>query len=227
MKSLNLIPRARIERRVRRRCVARWGGILAAYGSALTIGALVVHGPGDESIQRLHGDARRSASAAEEFRAQRAVLMKDVSSKVRLLEASKTVGVHPDWGALLRTITELRGDRVVLAGIDLRRTERAAPNPPASKGGTSSDESGSSKEHKAGLKPQRTAPSDRREVFTFKITGMGGTHSDVMAFVRRLEERSPLRDVTVVDARAVKMGEGELTSFELGCRIEDREEGTP
>ncbi len=207
--------------------------MLAAYAAGLCVSVLVVHGPGDEETIRLRTQAESARDEAERAQGQHAQTMAALASKSRLLEASRTVGVHPDWSLLLEGLADLRGERVVLSGLELKAVQaRAQDNAGKSKssgsssrggkdGSSASASSGSAKSGADKGAGGKTAAS--REAYTLRLTGMGSTHSEVMAFVRRLEAQGPFKDVSVLDTRAQTAGAGELTRFELECRLEAEE----
>lgn len=211
---LNLVPYDRIERRRSRRRIAAWSGVAAAYALLIVAAALVVHGPAARSLQEVRRDARQATSEAELAAAKREETMKKLASKMRVLEASRTVGQHPDWSLLLSALSRLRGDAIVLTTLELTEAEpqvtravsRATPG------------AGAASAQAAQHGPQR------HDDFRLRLVGLGLAHSDVMAFVAKLEDLGPLKDVTVVDARSGRVGEGELTNFELTCRITDQAE---
>lgn len=230
---LNLLPAWRVVRRRVHRRMSVWAVVLAAYAAGLGVSALVVHGPGDEETLRLRAQADAARDEAERTQREHAQTMAALASKSRLLEASRTVGVHPDWSLLLEGLAELRGERVVLSSLDLKAVETQVTDAQnkstrSSSSRGSSDGSGTSAPGKAAsgkdgagktgadLGSKAAAP---REAYTLRLTGMGATHSEVMAFVRRLEAQGPFKDVSVLDTRAQKAGAGELTRFEIECRL--------
>lgn len=227
-----------MRRRVHRR-VSLWSVVLAAYAGGLGVSALVVHGPGDEETIRLRAQADAARDDAARAQTEHAQTMAALASKSRLLEASRTVGVHPDWSLLLEGLADLRGERVVLSSLELKALE---PREQESVGKSKSASGSSSRAAREGSSDAARPETDKdsagkgstegavsskaaaaREVYTLRLTGMGASHSEVMAFVRRLEAQGPFKDVSVLDTRAQKAGAGELTRFELECRLQAEE----
>lgn len=223
MMTVNFIPARVLDQRRAHKRAVRWAGALGVYAAALLIAMVVLHAPEDQEESRLRDQAARAEAAESEARTQHLAIMRDLALKQRLLRASQTVGVHPDWGMLLRTVTDLRGDKVALTGIELRREARKAPAP---KPRTDKDK-GPGKDAGKGDSADLDALSADDEAYAITLSGLGVTPTDVLSFVRRLEEQSPLREVVVVDTRSQKVGAGELTSFELRCRLSARQEDTP
>ncbi|MBX3385779.1 MAG: hypothetical protein KF768_04345 [Phycisphaeraceae bacterium] len=203
--SLNLVPLQRLESRRRRRRVVAWSLIAAAYSLAIVATALVVHGPAARSLHDIRRAAREATQEAETAATKREQTMKVVASKMRVLEASQTVGQHPDWSVLLAAIAAARGDSIVLTTLELGEAETRVSHATTASTATAQI---------------RSSPV-RHDDFKLRLLGMGTSHSEVMGFVARLEELGPLQNVTVVDARTGRVGSGELTNFELVCRIAD------
>lgn len=226
MININLIPIARIERRARQRRIAAWTAGLTVYASVVAVGALAIHAPADEGIMRMRSQTQNALAEADNAQSQRAETMKTVSDLARRLEASRTIGVHPDWSVLIRSISSLRGDSVVLASIEITESEEFKPvaskpaaQTPAAAAGTPAD---AAKQAKAAQEAR-----EKKVAYTVRLTGMGAKYLDVMAFVRKLEKDLPLQEITVVDTRAMTAGEGELTSFELRAKLAEVEESKP
>ncbi len=228
---LNLVPIDRIERRRRNKRVVMWAMPIGVYALLIGVAAVVVHGPAARSLQEVRSAARQATTEADLATAKREETMRTVANKLRVLEASRTVGQHPDWSVLLSAISTIRGDSIVLTGLELADTgpesDRSARTARIDSG--TAVRAGSVAATTAAGRTSATPVShgpERNDSFKLRIVGMGLSHSDVMGFVGRLEGLGPLRNVTVVDARTGKFGAGELTNFELTCQLADQSAGS-
>lgn len=217
---LNLVPLERLEQRRRRARVLAWAGAATAYALLIAVAAMVVHGPAARSLQDVRRAARLATEEAEAAVDKRAQTLRTVATKMRVLEASQTVGQHPDWSVLLGAIAGVRGDGIVITVLELTEDEQTAQRPDAGGGARAAAPTAGPS---GAARPGAPGPK-RTDSFHLRIVGMGLSHSEVMGFVARLEDMGPLRNVAVIDARSGRVGDAELTNFEIRCRIADSAE---
>jgi hypothetical protein len=138
-------------------------------------------------------------------------LRKEVQEHARRLEASETVGVHPDWSTFLAALASVRGEGVVLQVVEVRATDADKPVAPEPRGAPSQDAKG-------GAQPR----PHRLETYLVTLKGYGLSQSDVMGFVRRLEELGPLVDVRLNQTRAQPFQSVPAVGFDAECRLVER-----
>jgi Tfp pilus assembly protein PilN len=119
MKAINLIPRAYLIRRSRRRRLRAWAGILAVYVPAV-VGATVV------ATTVSMGPIAASAEMVAEADAQLSKLKRGIADASReatewsrRAEAENAIKEHPRWSSLLAMLARCRGEDVVLTLVDL------------------------------------------------------------------------------------------------------------
>lgn len=207
MKTVNLIPaRLRDAACIRARARA-WvaGGLI--YAAVLGLGCLAVRAVGGQETMRLEVDGTRLTERLERAQEQLASIRAQVRDIEARLEASRTVGEHPDWSILLRTLAALREDSIVLDVLDLRAVDQ--PRQPAAKEEKSED----------GKPKPRPRPL---EAYTLVLRGAGLSQNQVMGFVSRLEGLAPLADVKLRQTQATTVRGVEAVSFTLECRLAER-----
>ena len=210
MKTINLLPGAARERAVLRRRLRRWGLFLPAYAAVLAAGCVALRLSGGQEHSRLASDGGRLTERVMLAEQDLARVRQEVQSLARKLEASETVGVHPDWSILLSGLGALREEGVVLQAVDIRATDA---KPVASKPKPDAAASGD----------KTKAPRQRvRESYLVTVKGYGLSHGEVVQFVRRLEDFGPLRDVRLKEARSHLYRGVPAVAFDAEFRLLER-----
>jgi hypothetical protein len=209
MMAINLIPRRLREAAAVRARVRRWVVVGAVYSTGLAGACVVMRTWGGEQASRLDTDGGQLAARVASGEQTLDRLRKDVQENARRLEASETVGVHPDWSTFLAAVAELRRDAIIVQLVDVRATD--ADKAPAAK------------------KPDEPKEGDKakprpRHVESYLVTlkGFGLSQTDVMGFVRRLENLGPLVDVQLKEARAQPFRTVPAVAFDAECRLVER-----
>lgn len=206
MNSINLIPRhVRDAAAIRRRLLV-WAVVLVAGGMGLGITAVGIRTVGGKELNRLASDGGRLSDRIARAEAQLdAIHQKVVEASIKV-EASETVGVHPDWSLLLRALAALRGDDVVLRGIQVVTIDppRAAPPAKASAG-----------------KARPKAAADRREVYSVVLEGCSLSQGGVLDFAARLEALGIMQGVQLKSTRADTHLGVPAVAFEFVCGLSD------
>lgn len=210
MKTINLLPVAARERAVIQRRLRRWGVFLPACALVLAAGCVVMRLSGGHEHSRLAIDGGRLTERVMLAEQDLARLRQEVQSLARKLEASETVGVHPDWSILLAGLGALREEGVVLQAVDIRATDA---KPAASK--PKPDAAASGDKSKA---PRQRVP----ESYLVTIKGYGLSHGEVVQFVRRLEDLGPLREVRLKEARSHLYRGVPAVAFDAEFRLLER-----
>ncbi|MBM4109252.1 MAG: PilN domain-containing protein [Phycisphaerae bacterium] len=127
MKALNLIPRAYLVRRARRRRGRAWAIGLAAYTGAAGLGSvaasIVSAGPQGATAEMVaEAESQASMTKRDIGRATR-----EAADWSRRAEAERAIGEHPRWSVLLGMLARLRGESVVLSTVEVQ--------PPSTAGG--------------------------------------------------------------------------------------------
>lgn len=210
MKTINLLPGAARERAVIRRRLRRWGVFLPAYALALAAGCVALRLSGGHEHSRLAIDGSRLTERVMLAEQDLARVRQEVQSLARKLEASETVGVHPDWSILLAALGALREEGVVLQAVDIRATDgKPAASKPRADAAASGDKS------KA---PRQRVP----ESYLVTVKGYGLSHGEVVQFVRRLEDLGPLREVRLKEARVQPYRGVPAVAFDAEFRLMER-----
>ncbi|GEM_PF-2037669 len=208
MKDLNLLPRTIRERAAVRRRLALWSVVLGLSATTLTAGTIGVRLIGGKERSRLESDGGRLAERASRANAVYATVHQQVIEHSQRLEASETVGVHPNWAKLMRALAILRGDDIVLRAIDVTTIEQSlVPKP------------------EPGQKGKSRAKPVRFEAYSLVIKGYGLSHTGVVQFSRRLEDLGLMRDVSLKETRAEPHLSVPAVWFELECRMSERTDG--
>jgi hypothetical protein len=208
MSDINLIPARVRERAAVRRRIGAWSAAASGYALALLGACGVVHIAGGQEQSRLETDGGRLSERYSRAEATLDVLRKQVTEHRQRLEASETVGVHPDWSVLMRALTELRGEDIMLQVLDVQAVEPAAPEP----------EKDDPKEKKTKGKPRVAA----LETYRLTVRGHGLSQGGVMGFVRRLEALSVMRDVRLTETRTEPHLGVAAVWFEVRCEMRER-----
>lgn len=210
MIAINLIPaRLRDAANVRRR-VRRWiiGGV--ALSAGLTVACLSLHVVGGEEHSRLSVDGGRLTERLTAAEASLETTRTQVQEHARRLEASETVGVHPDWSVLLTALAEQRGQEIILQAVELRAVDAEAAT--------------AQKRPKDDAAPgAKSAAAPRRvETYVLHLKGFGLSQGDVVKFVRRLEDLGPLVGVQLKETRAQPHRGVAAVAFDAECRLTER-----
>lgn len=209
MSAINLIPRRVRETAAVRRRVRRWAIGGAVYALALVFGCGVLRLVGGEEHTRLSLDGGRLAERIASAETALAAVRAQVQDQRRQLEASETVGVHPDWSILLSALAEERRQDIILQAIELR----AADPPSAARAKADPAPAGEKKP---------TPRPERFEAYTLHVKGFGLSQGDVVKFVRRLEELGPLAEVQLKETRAQPFRGVPAIAFDADCRLSER-----
>lgn len=212
MKTINLVPSVARERATVRRRFQRWSVFLTTYAAMLAGGCAVLRLMGGEEHTRLAIDGGRLSERVVLAEKDLARVRQEVQDLARKLEASETVGVHPDWSILLASLGSLRQDGVVLQSLDIRATDvKAATGKPKADVAATAEAAKSP--------PPRTRMS---ESYAVTIKGFGLSNGEVVQFVRRLEELGPLRDVRLKEARSQAYRGVSAVAFDAEFKLVER-----
>ncbi|MCC6322036.1 MAG: hypothetical protein IT438_11445 [Phycisphaerales bacterium] len=211
--AMNFIPQSRREAAAIRRRMIRWGGVAASAALAVAVGCLVSRSLGGDERSRLDEESDRVTERLSRADASLRSLRKQVLEANQRLEASKTIGVHPDWSELLRTLAALRGEDVMLTSIDVQSKDltEAAPTvaDPAPKAA-------------ADTKTKNKARARRKESYTLQVRGRALSQMGVLEFVKRIEDLGLMAQVSPPQTRAEPHLGVSGVWFEMECRLSER-----
>lgn len=214
MSAINLIPRAHREQIAARTRIRRWiavtGGLAVCVGAACAVLRVI----GSAQTSRLDGDAGQLTARVEAARQTLGKVRKDVQELSRRLEASETVGVHPDWSTFLAAVSQARGEDIVLQGVEVRAEDVPKTAPKAEHADAKQAAPG-----KAGT------PTRFTESYRVTLRGYGLSQQDVVAFLGRLENLGPLADVRLGQSRTEPYRGVKAVAFDAECRLRERAAG--
>lgn len=208
MTDLNLIPAPIRERAAVRRRVTRWSVFLGVYALIVGAACLGLRTIGGQERTQLEAEEARIAERLERAEETIKSLRQQAGADRQRLEASETVGVHPDWSLLMRALADLRGDQVMISAIDVKVSDQAAPeaNEKPAKGAAA----------KSKAKPRRV------ESYNVHIKGRAITQMGVLEFVRRIEDLKLMAEVHPPQSRAEPYLGVQGVAFEMDCRLTER-----
>lgn len=204
---INLIPRRHREAIAVRVRIRRWIAATGVLAVCVGAGCGILRAVGRAQTSRLDGDVGQLASRVESARQTLDKVRKDVQELSRRLEASETVGVHPDWSTFLGVLAQARGDDIVLQGVEIQAVDPPQAPPSDSKSSTAG---------------KSVPPARHIETYLVTMRGFGLSQSDVLAFVTRLEELAPLEQVRLGEARTAPFRGVQAVAFDAECRLVER-----
>lgn len=226
MKSVNLIPAARLNARRRRahvrRCIAGCSGYAAlALAAGLTCHG--VWGRADESLPVRLADAQ---AVVERSAHDLAATTADLDAAQSTLRASRSIAEQPDWSLLMKLLAIKEGDEIVL-----RECLVQPANPGAARQEAADKQRESERVREAaarGSKPAarrgQPAPGDAGPVepsMVLSISGLGQSQPAVSQFVLRLEAMHLFSRVTLLDTNRETFLGGEALAFRIDCSLDD------
>lgn len=191
--SANLIPRARRDAQRAATRIRRWAAVLCAVLLACGIGYMAMLntvGVGaDDTAQLLDRVAEDIAAAEGELKLAHAGL----ASASRMLDAVQEVRDHPDWSALLSSMTAMRGDNIVLGSLDLTPVDAKTGQPTVSR-------------------PAR---------YALRLSGLARDHHAATTFSLMLEETGVFSRVTLTDTTTQSIGDKVVVAFGIECSLDE------
>lgn len=209
MRTINLLPAIVRERAAVRRRVRAWTVFGAIYIAALAGVGTTLRMMGSQENNKLASDGGRLTERVMQAEKELSKIRQQVQEHARALEASETVGVHPDWSILLAAIGRLREQEIVLQSVDIRAVEAR----PAAKAKSEN------KDEQDGKPKSRTR---MMESYVVALKGYGLSHGEVVKFVRRLEDLGPLRDVQLKEAKSQPYQGVAAVAFDAEFRLLER-----
>lgn len=209
---VNLIPAHIRESAIVRRRARAWIVGAVCLAAVLALACALVRFAGGQEQSRLSNDGGRLAERLAAAEASLDSVRSQVREHARRLEASETVGVHPDWSVLLNALAAKRGDDIMLHSVDLRSVET---DPVPTPGKRAPAEAGPASAGGPGPAPVARRP----ESYSLRIKGFGLSQGDVVRFVRRLEELGPLVEVQLKESRAQPYLGVPAVGFAAECRL--------
>ena len=191
MSDSNLMSQSSRQRVARTDQVRSWTYWLIRYGGLLLLAGVVC-------AASLHTPSSVPADQVElvELRAkeseQRQVALRAKLAEVRRLhDNARAIGEHPDWSLLLAIIQQARGSKIEIHSIELLPVAGPAKAKEANANATATN---------APLQPAPPGPRPAR--YSVRLGGLAGDHSELAAFVLRLEALPIFVRVGLVDNRA-------------------------
>lgn len=200
---INLVPRSIRERRLVRARLQIWAGVVSSLALVLAASCAIYRFAGGAEQTVLENHGARVAERVERSEEALKQVRRLVADYRRRIDASETVGLHPDWSLLLHALAAIRGEEVVLDRVELKAVETAVAPPPA-----------------AGDKDKPVRPAAVPEVYTLAIHGYALSQGGAMKFARRIEELGVMASVHLRGTRAETRLGVEAIGFDLDCRLE-------
>lgn len=213
MTAINLIPRAHRDQIAVMARTRRWVAAIGVLALCVAGVCAVLRIVGSAQTSRLDGDAGQLAARVEAARQTLDKVRKDVQELSRRLEASETVGVHPDWSTFLAALAQARGDDIVLQGVEVRAED--VPKPAASSHSSAPDA-------KPPTPGKSGAPVRLTESYRVTIRGFGLSQQGVVAFLGRLDGLGPLVDVRLGQSHTEPFRGVNAVAFDAECRLTER-----
>ena len=201
IRSVNLIPYARIEARRRRERGRRWVFACVGYCSALVLLWLVVNalwGMPDAATAQQVEDIKVQI---EDTRAALDLLHPRLADAQTTLAASRTIGDQPDFSILLSLLANLLDEETVLSDVDI------TPYDPAI--------SSMRDLHRvAATDDNRTA-----RAYWLRVEGLGRSQSAVSEYVLRLERCGLFKRVHLLDTHKKPFLRDDAVAFRVECLL--------
>jgi hypothetical protein len=227
MKSVNLIPAARLSARRRRahakRCIAGCS-LYAVLAMAAELACRGIWGQADASLPVRLADAQAVVErSARDLAATRA----DMDAAQSTLRASRSIAEQPDWSVLMNLLALKEGDEIVLRQCLVQPGAPAA----ASRQDAADKQRESERVREAaarGSKPAarrgQVGQSDAAPLepsMVLSISGLGRSQPAVSQFVLRLESMHLFARVTLLDTNRETFLGGEALGFRIDCSLDD------
>lgn len=200
--SYNLIPAARVAMAARRRRTRAWAIGLSVYATLAVSGAALsssAPGESDAAARAALAEADQRLAAAER---RSKVARAATAADARRIEAARAVAEHPDWSRVLRAVSGLCADRIVLEKLELSPVP-AAPVPITSR---------------ASAPPMSALPSS----YTLVVAGVASGPVQVSEFVLGLERLGVFDSVAQREVRGGTTRGRETVTFRVECSVADK-----
>lgn len=200
-RSVNLIPRVRIDARHRRERGRRWvsGGLVYCLSLVLVwAAARALWGGPDHATARQLDD---TGVQIEDTRAALALLQPRLADLQTTLAASRTIGDQPDFSILLSLLASLLDEETVLSDVEVYPYDPTGASAPGAR---------------------RTATltdTDSVKAYDLRINGFGRSQSAVSEYVLRLERCGLFRKVHLLDTHKQPFLRDDAVAFRVECTL--------
>lgn len=195
LQGINLLPTARREARVFRKCVRNWAIGCTAYAVAIAIFWGTVAHTQNNADSELAQEIQRTQQHVIDAKAHLDQLQPRVATARTTLAATRSVGTQPDWSLLLGLLADQLGEQMILTSCKLTPVFK-----PVSLVGTASD-------------------SDIPQAYQLDLSGLAQTQAAVSAYTLRIEQLKLFEKVMLIDTRTEPILDQEAVGFRVQCTL--------
>jgi Fimbrial assembly protein (PilN) len=198
---INLIPRRRIEARLRRARLRRWVAVCVVYALMLAVAGMASWSVIDTADEAIADDLTKLRAHLDELDRDAAAVRRDLAEANANLAASQEVAGQPDWSLLLALLAQNLGDQVVLSSCQV--------GPPGAVAGGAGRPA-------AGAADESALPDS----VVVRLAGLGRSQAAVSQFVLRLEGLTLFSRVKLIDTRREPFLNADAVAFNLDCTLD-------
>lgn len=197
--SANLIPRRRLAaRRVSNR-MGVWGGVVGAGAVTAVLCGFLLRAAGPNDSNDIQSQLERVAAETSASEEGLKVARAELAAATRMLASAQELRDHPDWSALLQSISHMRGENVVLGNFEI--------TPENAKSGV----------------PFFSRPLR----YSLRLSGFARDHRAATTFSLDLERTGVFAAVRLTDTTTQTIGEKQVVSFGIECVMDEQAGGAP